>query len=552
MRYDWQIGKSRLPLDLAIQREHHTLSTRRRMVARMDGTFKLKLPDEYDEGRIINELGVHDFVRREESAVAAFVFYDTFDWRLFNESLVLYTSGSCLTLCRLPELGIVQRAEITAPPIFAWELPAGELKTSLSPIIEMRALMQLAEIHLQSTAYRMLNRDGKTVVRFAYEELRPAHPANAPMLSAYLGLEPVKGYRKNYRRLVNQLEKVGCTQVEAEEIYFKALGAANKKPGDYSSKLKLQLDPDMRAAEATKIILRFLSGVIKGNEEGVKADRDTEFVHDFRVAIRRTRSALTQIKSVFPPETTERFREDFSFLSTLTNPLRDLDVYLLKENDYKSLLPQTLRDDIEPLFDLLGEKRAKALADVVDGLNSEHYSEILNDWETFLNQPPQNSSAAANAESPVIDLARRRIYKKYRRIVKTGGQILENAQDESLHALRIECKKLRYLIEFFSSLFPDNEISTLIKQLKRLQDNLGDFNDLRVQKEYLQHTAEELPTIDPQSGSTILAMGRLIATLDEESQHVKDSFSEVFTDFASPSNRRSYKELFSTSNLEKV
>jgi CHAD domain-containing protein len=77
------------------------------------------------------------------------------------------------------------------------------------------------------------------------------------------------------------------------------------------------------------------------------------------------------------------------------------------------------------------------------------------------------------------------IYKRYRRIVKKGSKISETTPDEKLHELRIDCKKLRYLLEFFTSLFPENEMKKLVKQLKQLQENLGDFNDLSVQQEFL-------------------------------------------------------------------
>jgi len=63
----------------------------------------------------------------------------------------------------------------------------------------------------------------------------------------------------------------------------------------------------------------------------------------------------------------------------------------------------------------------------------------------------------ANAAVPIIDLARKRIYKRYQRVVSDGDYILTHTQDELLHALRIECKKLRYLMEFFASLFPKKE-----------------------------------------------------------------------------------------------
>jgi CHAD domain-containing protein len=205
-----------------------------------------------------------------------------------------------------------------------------------------------------------------------------------------------------------------------------------------------------------------------------------------------------------------------------------------------------LRDDIDPLFDYLREKRSKALQEVISGLKSKTYKQILQDWDVFLNEPQQDSPTASNSDLPIIDLARKRIYKRYRRIVKDGNLILENTEDEMLHALRIECKKLRYLMEFFASLFLRKKINVLIEQLKKLQDNLGDFNDLCVQEEYLLNIVEELPATDQQSKKALVAIGSLIGTLDGEKKIVKDAFAETFTKYASPANKRSFRELFAS------
>jgi CHAD domain-containing protein len=512
---------------------------------------EFRLPDGYDEQHFISELATSHFIKREHSNAQKFAIYDTFDWRLFNKSLALYVSESDLILHQLPHLTPLYRAKITTHPVFLADVPEGELKAELAPIIEMRALMQLAEICSESTAYRVLNSDEKTVERLFYENIRTADPTEALNVSTHLCVQPIRGYPKHYRKLTRRLVEMGCVPIEAGALYVTILEAFGKEPGDYSSKLNLQLDPEMRADEAAKVILRFLLKVIRSNEDGIRSDLDIEFLHDFRVAIRRLRSALSQIKSVFPAETTDRFRRDFSSLGRLTGALRDLDVYLSSEDAYKAMLPDSLRDDIEPLFDLLREKREKALAEVIDGLNAEPYAETLRDFETFLNQPPADSPTAPYAAVPIVDIAQKRIYKRYRKLIKTGSRILENAEDELLHELRIEGKKLRYLMEFFSSLFPDDEISTLIKQLKRLQDDLGDFNDFRVQMDYLLHLADELPRTDPQSRRTLLAVGSLIGTLNRESQTVKAAFSGSFTDFASPSTRKLCRRLFRTKKKDR-
>ena len=128
--------------------------------------------------------------------------------------------------------------------------------------------------------------------------------------------------------------------------------------------------------------------------------------------------------------------------------------------------------------------------------------------------------------------------------------IFEKTEDEKLHALRIECKKLRYLIEFFSSLFARQTIDTLIKQLKKLQDNLGDFNDLCVQQDYLMNIAEEMPATDPNSKKVLVAIGSLIGTLDRNKQIVKNAFAKTYTDFAAPPNKRLFQDLFASKPKE--
>jgi len=228
----------------------------------------------------------------------------------------------------------------------------------------------------------------------------------------------------------------------------------------------------------------------------------------------------------------------------LTNELRDLDVCLLKETAYKAKVAPVLRKDIEPLFDYLRRKRSEAFQKVIHELKSERVATILKDWEMFLNTPPQDSSAAANAGVSAITLARKRIFKKYKSVVKTGNSISESTDDRTLHVLRIHCKKLRYLMEFFASLFPPETISTLIDQLKRLQDNLGDFNDLRVQEEYLLNVAKQLPVSRGQTEKILLAIGSLVGALAGDRKIVRNAFAQAFAGFSAPANRELFENLF--------
>ena len=64
----------------------------------------------------------------------------------------------------------------------------------------------------------------------------------------------------------------------------------------------------MPAEEAGRAIHRLLLDTVLRNEDGVRRDLDTEFLHDFRVATRRARCALAEMKRVFPAETVQFLR----------------------------------------------------------------------------------------------------------------------------------------------------------------------------------------------------------------------------------------------------
>jgi CHAD domain-containing protein len=512
----------------------------------LERNLHVRLPDEYERGQI-DQLLADKFAFIAEPAITEkWTFYDTFDWRLCNQSLILRHSGQRLFLDPLSDGESLNVLIDISSPEFAWDLPESPLRKRLNSIIKMRALLPLAEIQTWSKIYRILNADEKTVARIIYTEVQPLNGGSEPVLATYLSLRTVRGYPKYPRKLSKHLGHAGKKISIIEDLYFSALGQAGKKPCSYSGKLDLRLKPKKRSDLSTKVILRRLFEIMQANEAGIKADIDTEFLHDYRIAIRRTRSALSQIRNVFPAEKTEHFKNEFRILGQRTNKLRDLDVYLMSEKEFQDRLPEAMRGDIVPLFDYLRALRKRELAEVVDSLSSSEYARVHREWEAFLNEPVSKKPKAANAAIPIVDLAQKRIYKRYRRVIRDGDYILTHTQDEHLHALRIECKKLRYLMEFFTSLFPGKKMTRLIKQLKKLQDNLGEFNDLSVQQEYLMHLAQDLPIDDPGSRKALVATGFLVENLGYKQKRVKANFANTFKEFASPANQKLFRRLFAT------
>ncbi len=120
-----------------------------------------------------------------------------------------------------------------------------------------------------------------------------------------------------------------------------ALIASGVSTGEYSTRLNLRLDPDMPDAQAVKKILLRLLEIMQQNTSGTIKGRDTEFMHDYRVVIKKIRVALKQANTVHPQEISTEYKSFFSQLGKLTNPVRDLDVFLLQLQNYQADFDQS-------------------------------------------------------------------------------------------------------------------------------------------------------------------------------------------------------------------
>jgi CHAD domain-containing protein len=502
------------------------------------------LPKKIDTQSLVEELSLKYRVKDEQIQEERSTYYDTFDWRLFGEKLVLSHRDGTLLLHSLNEKIPHLSLKIHQEPHFIKELPEGELKSELAPIVEMRALMSICEITSQIKSLSIINKKQVPVAIITLKEIECDGDSTSVPCTKLCYLESVnKGQKKYLKELSDFLNKKGGDE-QKDDIFMTTVKALDIQPGSYSSKITVNLRPEMRADEASQIILRYLLSVIRANEEGIKKDIDSEFLHDFRVAVRRTRAFLSEIRKVFPDNVTEKFKKDFKFLGKATNLLRDLDVYLLNEEQLTLLMPPQFRDDIAPLFDYLKQQRHNELKRVVTVLNSQDYFNILSRWESFLNTPLECRDLDKNGCIPVYEVAQKRIYNIYHEVLKSGNKITDSSPDTMLHKLRIKCKRLRYVMEFFSSLYPKKKINNLIKQLKKLQDNLGQIQDLNIQVNELRSFAHKISLNSHQSRKTTIAIGILIGRLETERENARKEYSHFFKSFSSSDNSKLFKELF--------
>jgi CHAD domain-containing protein len=467
-------------------------------------------------------------------------YFDTFDARLRAAGLTLYAQDERLWLVRRDGAGEVLSGELAqdvSEPLYASTLAGGRLGAAMAPIVERRAVLHLADVVLQAQPLRVLDGLAKTVLRLELES-----PAGLP---ARLRLRSLRGYEHEQRQVATLLLQSSQFAPGAEPLVDSAVHAAGGKPAGMTPAVSVPMSPDEPAQLAVARVLEALTAVCDANLPGTRAALDNEFLHDFRVCLRRIRAVVRELRGVLPATAVPSLRADLRWLQVETGPVRDLDVYIDGFDELPGLLPAELRGELGPLAGLLDERRRDAREQMLTAFDSERAEQLWQRWRRLLaglDGLPLDDRPDALTLAGV--LCGRRIRKLHRRMVTMGKAIEPDSEPAAYHELRKQGKELRYLLELFGlPLFGDELVGPMVSALKGLQNVLGLHQDRVVQSEMLLEAAPEVAAraagVGPQ-----LAMGALMGRFETDAASARGQFRARFAEFASPSQRRIVREAF--------
>jgi len=452
---------------------------------------------------------------------------DTFDRRLHAAGFTLehqiVEPGERLVLGRLDGSSTVAvPVKGLRWPATADLLPLGPVREVIAPVIGVRALMVASDERRRMWQLELCNEDGKTVARVELDE--PASVSAVAASPAQLTVHRLRGYDEQARRACSLLVGLGLRAAE--------------RGGERESRSASKSSGTDRAVPARVLLtagLRDSLAAMRENLPGLLDDVDTEFLHDFRVAVRRTRATLKLGRPALPDAMRSRWELAFKRLGDLTTPVRDLDVYVLDLPMMNHWLVTSDPRDLDPLAAHLRVRRTVARRPLVASLRSARFRQLVADWEQELNRLaglPQDGEHLSAGE-----WADASISQAYRRVARGGAAIRADSPAADLHELRKRCKELRYALEVCAPVLPEGPRKHVIADLKGLQDVLGRFQDGEVQRHVLRGFAEEMMT-DGTSAGAVLAMGELIGHLDVEQDRARREFDGAFARFAGPSSQR--------------
>ncbi len=475
---------------------------------------------------IVTALSARYVVATASRQLVRRVCLDTFDQRLRTAGLSLehqrMDSGERVVVGRTgPASPLVAPAKELHWPAHADVLPDGPVREAVAGVAGIRALMVVSDEKWRMSLLELHNEDGKIVVRIELDE-----PVSAGAGPARLTVLTLRGYDKQGRQATRILTGLGLRAFEPGEDR-ESVGA---KP-------KAKVDSAVPASVLLTIALQDFSAAMRANLPGLLDDVDTEFLHDFRVAVRRTRSALKLGRAALPEVMRTRWEMEFKWLGDLTTPVRDLDVYELDLPTMEGWLMSADAADLEPFSTFLRRRRTAERDVLVRGLRSARFLRLVQEWDEQLTRLAEAHGGAEGRRPTAGRLAERSLSLAYRRVLHGGAAISDDSPAEDLHRLRKRCKELRYALEVFAPVVAKGPRKRAVSQLQALQDVLGRFQDSEVHRQALRGFAGEM-MLEGTPAEAMLAMGELIGHLDAEQDRARREFEGAFANFSRPSHQR--------------
>ncbi|WP_420562317.1 CHAD domain-containing protein [Thalassobaculum sp.] len=440
--------------------------------------------------------------------------------------------------------GTAEASERVTPTAqtFDSDLPKGPLRSLLEDLTRGRALTETAAFNVTETAFALRDDEGKIRCRMRLTHVQDRAGATATDVS----IIALKGYASDAARIRERIkDDLGWPQASAPAL-SRLLSALRPVQGRAGTELR----PDDPAGPVMREILSAQLDVIEDRLPGVLADRHPDYLHQFRVAVRRTRSALSQLSPAIALEGRAEAVEGFRWLGRVTSPQRDLDVQLL---DLAARRAQSAdAEALAPLERHLEALKTASHRDLALQLSGARFQTLVAHWRDSLSPSSANWTATEPLRAPFAEIVAGRGRKILRKALREGRRIGPDSEAERLHDLRKRLKKQRYVTEFLAEVLPRDRTKPAIKALKGLQEVLGRVQDREVQVAALHRYGRELAGRKGVSSETLMALGAWSEELDRDRRAARAEFAAAFKSFASRETQALFRAIFDTHTARAV
>ncbi len=214
--------------------------------------------------------------------------------------------------------------------------------------------------------------------------------------------------------------------------------------------------------------------------EGVRLAQDIEYIHRMRVASRRLRSALPIFAGCFSTRKVLTWAKEVRKITRALGNARDTDVQIDVVKQILADLPAAnMQQGLRRLLLRLSQTRAELQSKVLLALDELTGTGILADMTNqFAASLAQFPEALPNTQA-LYQLGFDSLYKRLDEFLAYEQYIYFPERVTELHAMRIAAKHLRYEMEIFAPLYPE-ELKSYLQAIRKAQETLGNVHDCDV------------------------------------------------------------------------
>ncbi len=233
--------------------------------------------------------------------------------------------------------------------------------------------------------------------------------------------------------------------------------------------------------EARRAIQAQMAALLR-NEEGARSGDNPEALHDMRVASRRMREAFRVFGSIFPRKRLKQVTAEMRRITRSLGTVREVDVNLEQLSAWRKKLGghHSLPLEFVTATELARQRRLKKR--MRNRLETIDLQELQNEVQKLLRHIEEEESrdAVGNAQpvsSSLVSLAGPQTEQGLKSVGLVRDRLALHSTLHNFHLLRIQTKKFRYSVEILSRAFLPGRSGRILKQLKKLQDELGALHD---------------------------------------------------------------------------
>lgn len=298
----------------------------------------------------------------------------------------------------------------------------------------------------------------------------------------------------------------------------------------------VQIYPEDSIYVAARKILLAESPLLLECEEGCLIGKDTESIHHMRVSCRRIRSAIDLLIPYYDQKRVLEVRNGIQRLGKHLGMVRDLDVLLMALDTYFRAEYQE-KNKFELIVKQLHKYRGVQQRKLGKYFFDKEYRKTLKGIRFYGRKPIEEEK-----RKKITPIAVRHvlpfILHKQLAVVRGFDDYIETGNAEVLHRLRIEVKRLRYILTQFS-LVLGRSATPFVRELKLIQDNLGSLNDVDTARKIFSRKK----IVNDMNGQSFVE--DYLISLQQQEHKAQSEFASLWRRF----NTRRVRRLFSDALL---